>query len=201
LLNSSHPSGTAIRSVVIAIPAAVLIGEILSATNTALRQARSAQEQATGLLAVAAVTDDLTGLGNRRHVNTLLDQLVPGDAVLLLDLDHFKDLNDRLGHLAGDDLLADLGRYLISSTRDRDAVARYGGEEFLLVLRQSGARAAELAAERLLQGWRATNPVVTFSIGIAVHDDHSSPWATLDNADTALYNAKSDGRDRAHACR
>jgi diguanylate cyclase (GGDEF)-like protein len=178
----------------------VLIGEILSATNTALRQARAAQEQATGLLAVAAVTDDLTGLGNRRHVNTLLDELVPGDALLLLDLDHFKELNDRLGHLAGDDVLAGLGRYLIVSTRDRDAVARYGGEEFLLVLRQPGPKAAALAAERLLIGWRATTPLVTFSIGIAVHDDHSSPWATLANADAALYHAKSNGRNRAYAC-
>src|SRR6185503_9353582 len=105
-----------------------LIGEILSAQNTALRHARAAQEQATGLLAEAAVTDDLTGLGNRRHVNTLLDELAPGDALLLLDLDHFKELNDRLGHLRGDEVLADLGGYLIASTRDGDAVARYGGE-------------------------------------------------------------------------
>jgi diguanylate cyclase len=115
------------------------------------------------------VTDDLTGLGNRRHVNTLLDELAPGDALLLLDLDHFKELNDRLGHLRGDEVLADLGRYLKDSTRDGDAVTRYGGEEFLLVLRQSGPQAAAQAAERLLTGWRATNPLVTFSIGIAVH--------------------------------
>jgi diguanylate cyclase (GGDEF)-like protein len=200
LLASAHPSGAAVRSVAIAIPAAVLIGEILSSTNTALRQARAAQEEATGLLAVAAVTDDLTGLGNRRHVNTLLDELAPGDALLLLDLDHFKDLNDQLGHIAGDELLADLGRYLITSTRDGDAVARYGGEEFLVVLRQPSPQAAEHAAQRLLTGWRATNPVVTFSIGISLHRDHNSPWATLAEADTALYHAKSAGRDRAYAC-
>jgi diguanylate cyclase (GGDEF)-like protein len=200
LLHEPNPSGSAIRSVAIAIPAAVLIGEILSAANTALRHARVAQEQASGLLAVAAVTDDLTGLGNRRHVNTLLDELRAGDALLLLDLDHFKELNDRLGHLAGDEVLADLGRYLIASTRDGDAVARYGGEEFLLVLRQSGPVAAAFAADRLLTGWRTTNPLVTFSIGIAVHDHHDSPWATLAQADTALYHAKSEGRDRAYAC-
>jgi len=196
---ATDPSANAVRSVGIAIPAAVLIGEILSATNTSLRRARAAQDQATGLLAVAAVTDDLTGLGNRRHVNTLLDSLAVEDALLLLDLDHFKHLNDRLGHLAGDDVLAALGRYLQAATRDGDAVARYGGEEFLIVLRQSGARQAHLAADRLLQGWRATGPVVTFSIGIAVHHVGASPWVTLAHADEALYRAKTEGRDRSRA--
>ena len=117
----------------------MLIGEILSATNAGLRRAHAAQDKAFDLLAVAAVTDDLTGVGNRRHVNTLLDTLQPGDALLLLDIDHFKDINDRLGHLAGDEVLADLGRYLKINTRDSaDTVARYGGEEFLIVLRQPG---------------------------------------------------------------
>ena len=199
LATAANPSANAIRSVGIAIPAAVLIGEILSATNTSLRRARVAQDQATGLLAVAAVTDDLTGLGNRRHVNTLLDGLTEGDALLLLDLDHFKDLNDRLGHLAGDDVLALLGRYLHEATREGDAVARYGGEEFLVVLRASGAEAAHHAAERLLEGWRATDPVITFSIGIAVHEACSSPLDTLAHADAALYCAKDEGRNRSHA--
>jgi diguanylate cyclase (GGDEF)-like protein len=194
LLTAVHPSGEAIQSVVIAIPGTVLIGEILSATTTGLRRARAGQQEAFDLLAVAAVTDDLTGVGNRRHVNTLLDTLQPGDALLLLDLDHFKDINDRLGHLAGDEVLADLGKYLKLSTRDSaDTVARYGGEEFLVVLRQPGDL-AHRAAERLLEGWRATGPLVTFSIGIALHHN-ASARATLHEADQALYQAKASGRD------
>jgi diguanylate cyclase (GGDEF)-like protein len=196
---AAHPSSDAIRSVGIAIPAAVLIGEILAATTSSLRRARAAQEQASELLAVAAVTDDLTGLGNRRHVNQLLDALVSDDALLLLDLDHFKELNDRCGHLAGDEVLADVGRYLGAATREGDAVARYGGEEFLVVLRRSGPQAAQVAAERLLEGWRTLQPAVTFSIGVAVHQPGTSPWETLADADAALYEAKSAGRDRSFA--
>ena len=108
------------------------------------------------------------------------------------------DINDRLGHLAGDKVLADLGRYLKVSTRDSaDTVARYGGEEFLIVLRQPGDLACR-TAERLLQGWRATDPIVTFSIGIALHHDGHAQ-ATLHEADQALYRAKALGRDRCEA--
>jgi diguanylate cyclase (GGDEF)-like protein len=196
LLTVVQPSAEAIQSVVIAIPGAVLIGEILSATTSGLRRARAGQQEAFELLAVAAVTDDLTGVGNRRHVNTLLDTLQPGDALLLLDIDHFKDINDRLGHLAGDEVLADLGRYLKVSTRDSaDTVARYGGEEFLIVLRQPGDLACR-TAERLLEGWRASEPLVTFSVGIALHPHHTAAHATLHEADQALYQAKASGRDR-----
>jgi diguanylate cyclase (GGDEF)-like protein len=199
LATAAHPSGDAVQSVGIAIPSAVLIGEILAAPTTSLRRARAAQEQASELLAVAAVTDDLTGLGNRRHVNRLLDALVPDDALLLLDLDHFKELNDERGHLAGDDVLAEVGRYLGATTREADAVARYGGEDFLVVLRRSGPHAAQVAADRLLDGWRKLQPAVTFSIGIAVHGAGTSPWATLAEADAARYEAKSAGRDRSFA--
>ncbi len=198
LLAEVPPSSPAIRSVGFAIPGAVLIGEILSATNSGLRRARAAREEAFALLAVAAVTDDLTGLGNRRYVNTLLDTLQTGDALLLLDLDHFKDVNDRLGHLAGDEVLVDLGQYLQGSIRDSaDTVARYGGEEFLVVLRQPGDQATG-TAERLIQGWRATDPLVTFSIGMALHRAGVPARATLHDADEALYEAKASGRDRCH---
>jgi diguanylate cyclase (GGDEF)-like protein len=196
LLAVAHPSGAALGSVFITIPAAVLAGEILSATNTALRQARAAQEKATALLATSALTDDLTGLGNRRFVNTLVDTMSEGDAVLLLDLDNFKQINDRLGHCAGDQVLAEVGGYLGETIRaNGDGVARYGGEEFLVLLRQPGDGIG-LAAERLLQGWRARNPPVTFSIGVCLHDGHRSPWATVAEADHALYRAKAAGRDQ-----
>ena len=129
----------------------------------------------------------------------MLDTLHPGDALLLLDIDHFKDINDRLGHLVGDEVLADLGRYLRINIRDSaDTVARYGGEEFLVVLRQPGDLAYR-TAERLLNGWRATNPLVTFSIGIALHRHHAPAMTTLHEADRALYEAKASGRNRCQA--
>jgi diguanylate cyclase (GGDEF)-like protein len=199
LLTGTDASGEAISSVGVAIPGAVLIGEVLAATNAGLRRARAAQDTAFELLAVAAVTDDLTGVGNRRQVNTMLDTLHPGDALLLLDIDHFKDVNDRLGHLVGDEVLSDLGRYLNVSVRDSaDTVARYGGEEFLIVLRRPGNVACR-TAERLLKGWRATNPLATFSIGVALHREHVAATATLHEADQALYEAKASGRDRCQA--
>jgi diguanylate cyclase (GGDEF)-like protein len=199
LLAASEVSGEAIRSVGVAIPGAVLIGEVLSATNARLRRARAAQDKAFALLAVAAVTDDLTGVGNRRQVNTMLDTLRAGDAIVLLDIDHFKDINDRLGHLVGDRVLSDLGRYLRSNIREsEDTVARYGGEEFLVVLCQPGDRAFEMA-DRLRAGWRATDPLVTFSVGIALHRDDVSAMTTLHEADRALYGAKASGRDLCQA--
>ncbi len=196
----AEPSGEAIRTVVIAIPAAVVIGELLARTNTALRLARAAQEEASGLLAVAAVTDDLTGLGNRRHANQVLDGLEPDDGVLLLDLDHFKDVNDRLGHAAGDALLTEFGVFLAAHVRDAgEAGARSGGEVSHDDSPRAGEHRAARAAERLLDQWRANSPDVTFSIGLAVHRDDRSPWATLAEADAALYRAKADGRDRCVA--
>jgi diguanylate cyclase (GGDEF)-like protein len=195
LLIVADTARDAVPSVIIAVPAAVAIGELLAYTNVALREARAAQEDASQLLAVAAVTDDLTGLGNRRHAKILLDTLAVGDAVLLLDLDHFKAVNDRRGHSAGDALLAGFGAYLESSVRARgDSVARYGGEEFLVVL-HSPDGSAPAAAERLLEGWRATGPAATFSIGMALHTWGRSPWDTLASADAALYRAKDAGRD------
>jgi diguanylate cyclase (GGDEF)-like protein len=198
LVTAAEPSAEAIRSVGVAIPAAVLIGELLARTHAALIEARVAQDEATNLLALAAVTDDLTGLGNRRRANTILDAVIPGDALLMLDLDHFKDVNDRLGHAAGDNLLAHFGDFLGANVRDcHDLAARYGGEEFLVVVRRSRAGEAHEVAERLLEAWRVTDPLVTFSVGIAVHEPNRSPWDTLACADRALYRAKADGRDRA----
>jgi diguanylate cyclase (GGDEF)-like protein len=146
-------------------------------------------------LAKASVTDDLTGLGNRRHGNTLLDSLVAGDTLAMLDLDHFKRINDAHGHPAGDGVLRDFSSYLLRAIRDKDAVARFGGEEFIIVLRGAGDAALD-TIERLLTGWRALSPLTTFSAGVAVHRLHQLPSSTFAHADAALYLAKLRGRDR-----
>ena len=143
----------------------------------------------------AAHRDELTGTGNRRHADALLDSLRPGDALLIVDLDHFKSVNDNLGHRAGDEVLQALGSYLLSYVRGSDDVARYGGDEFVVLARGAGTE-ARATAERLLLGWRGSGNSTTISIGVALHRPACTPAATLDAADAALYRAKSQGRDQ-----
>ena len=186
----------AAASVAISIPVAVLVGETIARQAETTRRAEAGQEAALEALAKANVTDDLTGLGNRRWANSLLDALQDGDALAILDFDHFKKVNDTLGHHRGDELLHDLGVFLRDATRGDDSVARYGGEEFVVVLRQSPSRALEVI-ERLLADWRALGPLATLSAGIALKRPGQSWSMTFSQADAALYEAKETGRDRA----
>jgi diguanylate cyclase (GGDEF)-like protein len=148
----------------------------------------------TQVLVDESLRDALTGVGNRRRADALLEQVKPGDAVAIVDMDHFKKVNDHFGHAVGDEVLIALASFLDRSLRDGDEVARYGGEEFIVVLRQAGDYARP-AIERLLDAWRATEPVTTFSAGVAVHLQESTPGGTLAAADAALYRAKGAGRD------
>jgi two-component system cell cycle response regulator len=192
---------------------AVLIGASLEArvrTNTvesvellaaqagralANASAHEQERRTSQALAEASVRNELTGIGNRRHAATLLESLMPGDAVLLLDVDRFKEINDTHGHAAGDAVLVTIGAYLRGCLRYEDSAARYGGEEFLVVIRQVPT-SARRAADRLLEGWRATFPRATISVGVAVHTPDQTAAATLGHADAALYAAKRTGRDR-----
>jgi len=185
----------AIGSVLISIPVAVLVGHTLARSQSTARRAQSGQQEAIEALARASVTDDLTGLGNRRHANLLLDRLRPRDALAILDLDLFKQVNDTLGHQRGDEVLQVFAAFLEDAVRDRDTVARLGGEEFILVLEDAGEAGADTVA-RLLDAWRATRPLVTFSAGVAGHVAGVAPTETLGHADAALYEAKSTGRNR-----
>jgi diguanylate cyclase (GGDEF)-like protein len=153
-------------------------------------QVRVAEEHAE-----ASFVDVLTGTGNRRHANRLLDSLRPGDAAILVDLDHFKRVNDSIGHLGGDRVLVALGQYLRDHVRADDGIARYGGEEFVLVVRQ--AKDPQEIADRLVSGWAALRPLATLSAGVALHHEGNSPALTLAEADEALYTAKKTGRARA----
>lgn len=139
--------------------------------------------------------DQLTGIGNRRHAEALVDSLTPGDAVVLIDLDHFKRVNDTQGHAAGDELLQQLSNHLRDSVRDSDLVARLGGDEFVLVARDAEAD-AQLTANRLLEQWRTLRGGSTFSAGVAVHVRDDLPAQTLEFADQALYKAKERGRNQ-----
>ncbi|HVM10180.1 MAG TPA: diguanylate cyclase [Acidimicrobiales bacterium] len=186
LVMVTYPSGTKLQ----------LDGFASGLARTFATQASLAFERlrATQVLVDESMRDALTGVGNRRRADALLDQLKPGDAVAIVDMDHFKRVNDDLGHAAGDEVLVSLASFLDKSLRDGDAVARYGGEEFIVVLRQAGDY-ARAAMERLLDGWHNTSPVTTFSAGVAVHATDSTAGATLAAADAALYRAKRAGRD------
>ena len=159
-----------------------------------------------------AVSDQLTGLPNRRFLWDALEaELMRGRrkqsplAVMMLDIDYFKEFNDRRGHEAGDLVLKNVASVLRTVVRGSDIVARHGGEKFVIVLPEATeetarARAealrAEIAALRLTYGGEALEPV-TLSVGIAVSaDSHESGEALVRAADDAMYEAKRAGRDR-----
>jgi two-component system cell cycle response regulator len=160
-----------------------------------------------------AITDGLTGLFNRRymetHLATLVDQAAERGkpiAVLVLDIDYFKSINDTHGHDAGDDVLREFALRIRKCIRNIDLACRYGGEEFVLVMPETDRAVATMVAERLrrriasepfmiAQGARSLE--VTISIGIAAaHGADDTAAAMLKRADQALYRAKRDGRNR-----
>jgi diguanylate cyclase (GGDEF)-like protein/PAS domain S-box-containing protein len=141
-----------------------------------------------------AATDPLTGLTNRRGAEEALHRLRPGDAVVLLDLDHFKRLNDEEGHAAGDDALRRFAVALRSVCRMGDTAVRWGGEEFLLLLPSAGTVGARAWVERLRREWAGTRQgAPTFSAGICITGAGVRDPVAL--ADRALYTAKEAGRD------
>jgi diguanylate cyclase (GGDEF)-like protein len=156
-----------------------------------------------------ATVDPLTGLLNRRGFAPRLQQEATrlkrhGDryAVLALDVDHFKSVNDRHGHPVGDGVLAQLGALLRDTARDIDSVARLGGEEFCLLLPHTELVGARQLAERLCRlvreaAWEGVDGPVTVSVGVALASrDDPTPQAVLTRADAALLRAKQTGRDR-----
>ncbi len=164
-------------------------------------------------LAAQSRVDELTGLLNRRAgLQALAEHLGPGDgtapvAVAMIDLDHFKAVNDAFGHLVGDRLLTHVAATCRRALRADDLLIRYGGEEFVAVLPGQDARAAGAAAERLrttvdrapLRLRDGTTVHVTVSVGVAVASlgEVSDPIGRLlHEADVALYRAKASGRDR-----
>jgi diguanylate cyclase (GGDEF)-like protein len=157
-----------------------------------------------------AVTDPLTGLGNLRHLTDALRIEVERAArfrrtvgVLLLDLDHFKEVNDTYGHRVGDAVLTEFARRIRGVVREVDLAFRHGGEEFAILLPETDVGGSLTAARRLGEAVRAEpfavddrHIPITVSIGVAVYPRHAgSGAATLEAADAALYAAKAAGRD------
>ncbi len=160
-------------------------------------------------LAYQAMHDSLTGLPNRA---LLTDRLIQGLAgsrrrgsrlgVLFLDLDHFKVVNDSLGHTLGDELLRQASKRLVSALRSGDTVARFGGDEFVVVCDHGSPEDTAQMAERVLESLSRPFEVgshemnVTASIGIAVSDGDATPESLLADSDAAMYRAKERGRGR-----
>ena len=171
-----------------------------------------AQAQVHARMSHLAVTDGLTGLSNhRRFRDRLVEEFVrsarhPGPfSLLLIDVDHFKQVNDHHGHPAGDALLKLIAATLIQQVRKIDVVARYGGEEFAVLLPMSDANQALLTAERIRKAvealslaWQGRAIQVTISIGIAGYpNDAVEGEALIASADRALYRSKETGRNQS----
>ena len=147
-------------------------------------------------LAADAWTDPLTGLANRRSLARALGRLRPGDAVVVIDLDHFKQVNDDHGHREGDRVLAAFGRLLSEAVRARDYASRFGGDEFVVILGDDEDPVdADAFLTRLRRQWQRARPYpLSFSAGVAWVDRRDpDPMAS---ADEAMYRAKQAGRDR-----
>mgnify|MGYP000856102663 FL=1 len=161
-----------------------------------------------------ALIDGLTGLSNRKGFDlalaTCLDELLPGAAgpcLLMIDLDHFKRINDSLGHVFGDRVLGNVGQILRANVKGKDTAARYGGEEFAVVLPNTPrggavglaeALRALVAASRVRRGGDRDALIgnISVSIGVADHVAGESPTDLVSRADRALYTAKMQGRNR-----
>jgi len=199
--------GVAIAVLVFASFVAGATHKLSEALEAAFRLTRE-MEQAHNLSAHAAQTDELTGLKNRRAFYEQAQRLYQHCQVnrlplcaVMLDMDHFKHINDWHGHQAGDQVLRQMGRVINETFRDSDICGRLGGEEFAIMLADTTLEAALEAAGRLCESMTRmhTEPVkgVTASLGIAaMRSGDSDLHHLMNNADKALYRAKADGRNQ-----
>jgi diguanylate cyclase len=192
------------------LPAMALLAARFSDLRQRLRRQKQDLSQAVARIQELATHDELTGLVNRRHMQALMEQEHRRCArsgqcfcVAVLDIDHFKSVNDLHGHAAGDEVLRVIAHELQSAMRLSDAVARWGGEEFVLVLSDTRAALARAGLERMrdrVARLRVVVPegvvAVTLSAGLAEHHAGETVTQTLARADRALYDAKQQGRDR-----
>jgi diguanylate cyclase (GGDEF)-like protein len=185
----------------------------LEAANQQLSRKMAEVESLQQALRQQATRDFLTGLFNRRHLNDVLPSMLAMAqrdqqplSVVIIDLDHFKTVNDQLGHAAGDALLVDFGQQLAAHCRKSDVACRYGGEEFCLLMPRTQAQAARRKCQALLKQWvqhciALDRPLpqgaLTFSAGVADSQGVSGGVSELlKAADDALLQAKQLGRNR-----
>lgn len=182
------------------------VEEILKPTLQLASQMASAydeiRQQSANLMTFTEVrTDSLTGVNNRRGLDdamaaqfAMMNRYGTHFSIAMIDIDHFKQVNDQEGHLFGDKVLQDLARLLDECVRETDIVARYGGEEFVIVMPQTELFGACVFAERF-RCQVAQNMDITVSIGVASATDGDTQQSLLERADSALYSAKTSERN------
>lgn len=185
----------------------------LRRSRAEIMAANEAMQQQNQMLETLSVTDSLTGLYNRSKLDAILtDELARFKrtqrqfSLLMLDIDHFKTLNDTYGHVSGDEILAAVAQILLQSVRSIDYAARYGGDEFVIILVETSAETAGKTAERIRAqvenmryGVDGSAIPITVSIGIVqCQSVDTTPVMLLDRVDDALYEAKRSGRNRAY---
>ncbi|QRK12646.1 diguanylate cyclase [Archangium violaceum] len=190
------------------------MAELAARLGSALRRQRRQRQLRTSRdrAMLVAVTDPLTGLYNRAYFHEALgvefrraQRYKHPMSLVLLDLDHFKQVNDTLGHTAGDEALREVSKRLRQTARSTDVVARHGGEEFAMILPETDLEHGLIAAERfraavdgaLVRGARGGSRTLTISAGVGCFPVHSTSITELvELTDAALYNAKRTGRNR-----
>jgi diguanylate cyclase (GGDEF)-like protein len=161
-----------------------------------LSQHSAATVRSTASLMRQAQRDPLTGLHNRRILTEVLTSATPGDVVIIIDIDHFKGINDDGGHSAGDDLLTNFARVLVRDIRENDIAIRFGGDEFVLYLPSMCLETAKTVLERFHLDWSRQPNTATFSAGIAAVREGRDGADAFGEADRLLYDAKAAGRNQ-----
>ena len=200
----------------IPIPVIFLLGAIFVWLTIGLSLQTATDLRRIDILESENITDPLTKVHNRRYLERRLDEEVARSlrysldlSILLLDIDHFKRVNDTYGHQAGDVTLSTIGSLIKEALRDLDVVARYGGEEFLVICTNTAINGAALVAERLRK-LVESNPIriqnssgesqfihITVSVGVAcLSVSVNSKELLVKESDKALYHAKGQGRNR-----
>jgi diguanylate cyclase (GGDEF)-like protein len=208
---ASMPPATSSLLLLAFTATAVITGLVLNAVVGERGRAIEALAQALKCLREEAIRDPLTNLYNRRFLQDYLSrELLRAEregfrvAVIMIDLDHFKRVNDTAGHSAGDSVLVQIAALLKRHIRGSDIACRYGGEEFTLVLPNATVQSARSRAEAICSAVREESGRllgITASLGVAIFPDHTAePQSLLRAADQALYAAKGRGRNQVRIC-
>lgn len=213
--NDASPTQVHMQLVYFGVLVIMLVSACLLVNEMARLRARLTRQKGELTVALAqikelAIRDELTGLFNRRHMVSVLnaeaqrsDRSQGKFCLCLIDVDHFKAINDQWGHGTGDEVLRSMSTVVAAGLRETDVVARWGGEEFLVLFTETDCEDATVVIERIRQMLSDTVVCsavpelrVTFSAGLTTYQVDESMVATIERADQALYQAKATGRNR-----